>query len=239
MTCILCGSERQTPYCSKPPYEVVRCSGCGFVFATPLPTPAELEAFYDANGRAGPFVPKRSAARRRRFRALLRWVEGFHPPGELLDMGCSQGELLQAAKEADGWEAVGIDLSSPHLDYAASQGLSVARGTLEQQSYPEGRFDVVTASSILEHLRDPVASLREIGRILKPGGIVALVMPCLTHPTARLAGGGWHHINPPNHLWYFSPQTLAALLQKAGLRPRQIRCRLLKAELRAIAEKPA
>jgi 2-polyprenyl-3-methyl-5-hydroxy-6-metoxy-1,4-benzoquinol methylase len=166
----------------------------------------------------------------------LRWIEGFKKAGRLLDIGCSQGDLLMASRSRR-WDAVGIDLCPSSLDYARSEGLNVSYGTLEDHTCEEESFDVVAALHVIEHVCDPIATMKEIRRILKPGGITVIITPCVSHIRARLAGDNWKVFRPPEHLWYFSTGTLRLLLEKTGFHLRFASSLSVKAQLRAVAEK--
>src|SRR5439155_4283821 len=88
------------------------------------------------------------------------------------DVGCSLGLLLYMAKER-GFEPCGVDLSLNAVRYARDRlGLSVHQGTLFDARFSDGAFDVVTMVSVLEHVPNPLQTLDEIFRVLRPGGIL-------------------------------------------------------------------
>jgi hypothetical protein len=69
---------------------------------------------------------------------------------------------------------------------------------------------------VLEHTHDPAAQLNQLLALLRPGGVLGLRVPNVASFGARLAGRSWVWMNPPAHLWYFSPTTLPRLLARAG-----------------------
>jgi len=99
-------------------------------------------------------------------------------PKELrvLDVGCGGG-LLSEQFTAMGCEVTGIDRSVPTLDaahrHAQASGLSIRymEGSAEQLDFDSGTFDVVCCCDVLEHVDSPDAVMREISRVLKPGGV--------------------------------------------------------------------
>jgi SAM-dependent methyltransferase len=98
----------------------------------------------------------------------------------LLDVGCGPGTItIDLAKRFAFDLAVGVDVSEPVLEgarkEAEAQGADVRFGyaDVSRLPFPEGSFDVVHAHQLLQHLADPVSALREMGRVCKPGGIVA------------------------------------------------------------------
>lgn len=150
--------------------------------------------------------------------------------GRLLDVGAGRGELLRAAKER-GWHAEGVETSSSFAEYAAHYaGVDIRREPLTQCGFAEEEFDVIILAATLEHLYDPDESVREIARILRPGGVTFVDVPNeqglyfrLGSLYQRLRRRDWV-INlsptfPPYHVFGFGPRSLRAILSKHGLTP--------------------
>jgi SAM-dependent methyltransferase len=194
----------------------------------PFPTEEEVRAlygrsYYDAWGMEGDEGREAVRAMKtitfgRRLRELGRGGDGE----ALLDVGCATGFLLHAAREA-GYEPWGVELSA----YAAAEAARefpgrIHHGTLEEARYADGRFAVVVLSDLLEHVREPLDFLREVRRVLRPGGRLLIVTPDVGSLSARLMGRRWFH-RKAEHLYYFSRQSLSGLLERAGFRPRACR----------------
>ncbi|HEY4424868.1 MAG TPA: methyltransferase domain-containing protein [Pyrinomonadaceae bacterium] len=94
----------------------------------------------------------------------------------ILDVGCGTGaNLLMLSKFGD---AEGVDVSEDALAFCRERGLeNVKLGAAEQLPYDDGTFDLVTALDVVEHLDDDLAGLREMRRVLRPGGRVLLFVP--------------------------------------------------------------
>ena len=94
----------------------------------------------------------------------------------ILDVGCGTGaNLLMLAKYGD---AEGVDVSEDALAFCRERGLDhVKKGAGEELPYEDGTFDLVTAFDVVEHMDDDLAGLREMFRVLRPGGHVFLFVP--------------------------------------------------------------
>jgi len=154
----------------------------------------------------------------------------IHSRGHLLDVGCGRGELLRAARDR-GWSATGIELSSTFADYAEKHSQAeILRVPLAECAFPSQSFDVVILQAVLEHLYAPDAVIREISRILRPGGVLYTDVPNEEGLYARLGnmyqmlrGRDWViNLSPtfsPFHVFGFGRRSLGALLKKHHLQP--------------------
>jgi 2-polyprenyl-3-methyl-5-hydroxy-6-metoxy-1,4-benzoquinol methylase len=99
--------------------------------------------------------------------------------GRLLDAGCGEGVLVEKYAQ-QGWDIIGVDknYASPH----------VQEGSITALPFPENTFNTVMALDVLEHLyyNEQLVALRELVRVLKPGGIAIFSCPNLAHFTGRL-----------------------------------------------------
>lgn len=160
------------------------------------------------------------------YRPYMGRVVPFVPDGRLLDVGCGSGGFLAWMEAFDvGWRLRGIDLSEVACDRARLSGLACTSGTLESHAFEPESFDVVTLWNVLEHLHDPVATIQEISRILRPGGAVSLVVPTLSSAQFQRFGDDWWVLQLPQHLVFFDPLTLSRVLTTAGLAVQEIRPR--------------
>jgi SAM-dependent methyltransferase len=146
-----------------------------------------------------------------------RYVTQFKAGGRILDIGCATGAFLLAMQMHGRWQVNGVELNDKVARIACERyGLEVFAGTLEEARFPAAHFDAVTLWDVLEHLHDPMSSLREIHRILKPGGIVVLRVPNLRSWDAHLFGEYWAGFDAPRHLYVFTPQMMNELLARSG-----------------------
>lgn len=239
MACILCETKRFSEIGKKGQFAIVKCANCEFVYTMPIPDEEELVRIYNSENFKD-FKPHKSLGRAIKYRYLALKLKKLFPHNKqirLLEIGCNQGDLLNAIKVDKQIIATGIDLNAVPLEYAKSRGLNVLKGTLESQKFLNESFDIVIAIHVIEHLYNPINTLGEINRILSPGGILFSIVPCVTHIKAKFAGIKWKYFGPPGHLWYFSPSTFNLLLQKTGFTTIYSSCFSRHAHLKTIAKK--
>jgi len=193
---------------------LVKCANCGLIYVSPrLRKQVILDGY--AAGNDENYISQ-SRGRIETFQKGLRFVEKFKPGrGRILDVGAAAGFFLKVAGE-NGWEAYGVEPSAWLAEYGRRQfQVNLQPGTLKDGNFSDEFFDAVTLWDVLEHTTDPLAELREVHRILKRGGVVVINYPNIGSLMARLAGKRWWFILSV-HLFYFTPKTIAAMLEKAG-----------------------
>jgi len=189
-----------------------RCAACGLLFTNPRVRAEELLSEYTDTKDDDYFL--QCEARSMNAYLSLAAIRRHVSAGSLLDVGCSTGFFLNAARLSFAVE--GVEPSTWARRYAEEQlKLKIAAPTLAEARYPDGRFDVVTLHDVIEHVPDPAGLLREVARVTKPGGWVYLVTPDCDSLSARLLGGRWWGLRPA-HIYYFSRATLTRLLEQGG-----------------------
>jgi SAM-dependent methyltransferase len=102
------------------------------------------------------------------------------PDAKVLDVGCGPGTITtDLADRVPRGHVTGIDAAQAVIEQARElaedrTNVDFATGDVYALDYPDGAFDVVHAHQVLQHLGDPVRALREMGRVAKPGGLVAV-----------------------------------------------------------------
>ena len=163
----------------KEDYKIAKCNSCIFYFVFPeiKLTQEEWAKLYGKEYFSE--IPrwwknKRKEHRQKRLGFLQEY--STRKVSKFLDIGCGEGLVLADAKK-NGWEVYGVDIYDNRLDIAKNRGISFFKGNIDQASFPDGFFDCIYLDSVLEHLKDPVALLREANRILRPGGVLYLGVP--------------------------------------------------------------
>ena len=149
-------------------------------------------------------------------RKLFAMFTDDRKPGRLLEVGCGSGERL-AHFAARGWRVVGQDVDPKAVEHArAKTGLAVHLGTIETLTPPKDPFDAVVSNHVVEHVSDPVALLREAGKLLSRNGVLVAATPNIESFGHARFGEAWHALDPPRHLNLFSARTLTNIAREAG-----------------------
>ena len=250
-TCPLCGSDKyhilfkakDNRFGSPGEFTIVECNECGLRFTTPRPTEEELVLYYPdhyAPYQGRDVTKLKSHSRWQRIKEDIkksplgpllirllyghsRWMPNLPQGVKVLDFGCSTGTFLNSLKDR-GWNLHGVDMSGKAVNYAKEVlGLNVIRGTLEEIDFPSNHFDVVFAWHVLEHLLNPLRTLKEINRILKPNGYFIFAVPNAASWEWRVFKNKWYDLDPPRHLFHYTSKTASLFLQKADFRIERIR----------------
>jgi len=222
--CSLCGGSAKAPVIRIGSHAVSACSACGLGFLDPpVPQQGEGGVSYDEDFYLSQSAVKDPAEGIRENRTRVRLVRKFKPSGSLLDVGCGLGFFLEAARR-EGFTATGMEGSDWAMEYVRRQfGIPIRPAPLETTDLPEGSFDVCTLWQVIEHLPDPLAALRKIRDLLRPGGVVIMETRNRRGYDARLLGEKWGGWTLPYHLWHFDPASFRLLLEKSGFRVVKIR----------------
>ncbi|HVE94419.1 MAG TPA: class I SAM-dependent methyltransferase [Acidimicrobiales bacterium] len=137
------------------------------------------------------------------------------PNAQLLDVGCGDGRLLEHLRRL-GWHVQGVEPDASAADAARRRGLQVTTGTLESAAFGPEEFAAVTMSHVIEHLADPRRTLREIRRVLRPGGSLVVITPNADSVLHSVFGRDWFPLDPPRHLLLHSSSSLDRLLREQG-----------------------
>ena len=198
--------------------DLLACVECGTVQQPLLPKGAELHDLY-RDMRDDDYLSE-EPGRRATANRLLDLIGAHVPEGRLLDVGCGHGLLLDEAR-GRGYETVGLELSREAARHARSLGLDVRELPLEAFSESSngdspGEFDAIVLADVLEHLDDPVDAIDRCARLLRPSGVLCVVTPDPSSPTARLAGARWWGYLPA-HTVLLPRRTLRELISARGL----------------------
>lgn len=201
-----------------------RCSDCGLVYMDPPPSAAVLHALYDREYSGTPLYLAKAEKKMRRIRHRARQIARVarlahqREPLSFLDIGCSGGFMVEAARE-QGFVAAGIEPDRMAVEFArtAYPRNEYFEGLLETADLGERQFDVIYCSEVIEHAPDCHAFLTRLTAIMKDGGLLYLTTPDIDHWRRPKNILEWDGFAPPGHCLYFNPTNLEMLLARHGL----------------------
>lgn len=164
---------------------------------------------YFSGGRSDGYADYRGAEAvlRREFSRSLKFIRAHQGGGRLLEIGCAYGFFLQEA--AASYEVAGIEIAEAAARSCRERGLHVLTGVADEGNLAAvGKMDVIVMLDVIEHLPDPRATLRLCHRHLNTDGIIVITTGDFGSLYARLAGPHWRLMTPPQHLWYFTVESL-------------------------------
>ena len=190
------------------------CSRCRSLFTAEIPrtdAAADYEGVYatDETTVIPEFIHKR-------VREIVSGFSRYRHSNRFLDLGFGSAVFMQVAA-AEGWNVSGTEVSRTAVENARRLGFADAfQGDLTKAGYPDGYFDVVVASEVLEHVADVKRLLKEVVRILRPGGLFWASTPHGRGLSFRLLQLQWSVVYPPFHLQLYSVGGAQTLLSAVG-----------------------
>jgi 2-polyprenyl-3-methyl-5-hydroxy-6-metoxy-1,4-benzoquinol methylase len=203
-----------------------RCPRCGIIHMDrifPAPVEYEKEYFFEFYKKqyGKTYIedfPNLTVMAKRRLKIIKR-IGG---KDALLDIGCAYGPFLAAARE-EGFSPSGMDPARDAVNYVHNElGIPAVQGFFPDCPPPAAQYDVVTLWYVIEHFRDCVPVLKEIRKILKPGGILAFSTPSFAGVSGRTSLNKFLSKSPGDHFTVWSPKTCKKALALAGFKVKKI-----------------
>jgi SAM-dependent methyltransferase len=152
---------------------------------------------------------------RREFARSVDFIRRYRRGGKLLELGCAYGFFLMEA--ARYFDVAGIELAGEAVRHARRAGFNVLEGMADEANLGRvGPADVIVLFDVIEHLPDPRATLALCHELLNPDGVIVLTTGDFGSPLARLAGRRWRLMTPPQHLWFFTQESIHRMATGLG-----------------------
>lgn len=219
MDCYICHSnDVHFMFSVELVWDIFDCGNCGVQFVSPLPSLEELEQLHKPE-RPSSLQNKRYGwlTFHRQWRILNGLINENRK--RVLDFGCGGGQFLDNASHSF-WGKYGIDISKEARDVASQKGI-ITYATLEEADFKDNYFDVVVMFATIEHLPDPKSVVVELHRVLKEGGLFAVMTGDVTSRKAKAKAEKWHMYCPPEHLFFFSAKSIDFMMDEIGLKKRK------------------
>ncbi|HYH04331.1 MAG TPA: class I SAM-dependent methyltransferase [Bacillota bacterium] len=218
-------------------YRIINCQTCGFIHLVPVQDEFNLEQFYqekyfreikpfpyDAINAEFVLTQKELVLKNTNYLKIFQQVTEYLTDNcrSMLDIGCGN-DLLTLLFETKGWQTAIVEPSRDAAEYLSKYSLTVYNQPIEavkQLGLQDLSF--VNMQFVLEHIRDPFLVLWELNSLMVTGGVIRICVPN-DFSQGQLAYLDYCHERPhwvylPDHINYFSFDSLSKLLRKAGFR---------------------
>lgn len=236
-------TAREMMFGSREAFEYFRCADCGTLQIAEIPE--DLGRFYASdvyysfnNFASDPLwknllkrwaavglvgnsaaYPRGEGVKDRIRRGAEPWIAtipGLTFDSAILDVGCGEGARLEKLAALGFANLTGIDaFLPPEHEGRRPSGVQLFRGELSNHA---ARYDCITMHHALEHVPDPKTLLETARAHLKPNGTIFVRLPLLQDEIWAQYGADWAQIDPPRHLYLFTPDGFAEFARRAGLR---------------------
>lgn len=221
VTCPVCTNSPCPAAWAYKQQMIYSCPHCGLEFISPMTSPPV--EYYETNYQST-LEQLASGDIHPGFRYIVKWLDqalALLPAAQhrAIDIGCGSGYLLSELKQR-GVGGVGLDFNQELVQFARSHyGVDARVGQISDLLNVNLRFDLALLVHVLEHVEQPLELLRDINRLLDPGGLLLIESPNVNRfglrRSLRRGDYDWHEY-PPHHLTFWSDRALAAALHQAG-----------------------
>lgn len=212
--CYLCNSKNISSLVGYENHQMAKCNNCGFVFMLRVPSHEDLVNHYKkySYGKVGTESNNLSELTIQSFNTLLDYFETFKTNGNLLDVGCGRGWMLEIAKKR-GWNVYGTEFAPEALVICENKGITMHNGVLSNNVFNGVEFDVITSLEVIEHINNPNEDLKIIYSKLRKGGLFYITTPNFDGYLRHQLKADYNIIEYPEHLSYYTKSTLNKVLK--------------------------
>lgn len=209
-------------------FKLVTCRTCGLVRTDPILDESSLSKYYDPNyygsgekkfsGIAEQLLTRFNARRAESLIEKIRGKNTFFRDESLrvIDIGCGRGQFLKSLNKL-GCECHGVERDDFPED-GDFVGIKFYKDDLKRIGFDDNYFRAAIIWHVLEHLADPFDTLREVARIIKPGGLLAIAVPNFDSFQAKIFRDSWFHLDLPRHLFHFTPPVMTRFLEQINFK---------------------
>ena len=210
-------------------YSILKCESCGHMTVSPELTSNEISTLYTE------YYPRNEMPAKMNTKAIMAsktkiFLQGkgtachysVPPKSRCLDIGCGFGESLFYLKH-NQCEAYGVEADENVLKMAEKYDLSIKVGLFEPTDYEKYSFDYVTMSQVLEHMVNPVETIKGVHDILKPKGHLIFSVPNSQSIMAKFLKRKWINWHIPYHQQHFTKDSIIKLAQECGFEVESIK----------------
>ncbi len=208
-------------------FNLVCCQSCGLIRTNPRPTAASMSYYYPSD-----YSPYLHTQVHRQHGCIAACKKGLikqakknfefnerrlpsMPAGRMLELGCASGSFLHEMAE-QGWQVEGIEYHQASAEQAASLGYQVHTGAIENCQLKTASYDLIVAWMVLEHLHQPVESLKKLCHAAKQDAYLCFSVPNAEAIDFTHFKHYGYAVQVPNHLYHFTPRSIEKILTATG-----------------------
>ncbi len=235
VNCAGCGSVDAVSIVRTPDYEtsggvkfeVSQCLHCGLAYTSIRPEPEVLLNKYypdnylcygvKTNSRVADFIDGRRVygqiiQRSSLLRKHIKPREGTR----ILDVGCATGKFLMYFKDRYKFDVYGVEPNIRLCNILKEQNINIYNCTIEDAPLQKNFYDIICMFHVLEHVWDPIFTLKKLNTVLKHGGLLFIELPNFDATARRVFGKYWFNYHQPRHLTHFTKQIIDNIIPECG-----------------------
>lgn len=135
----------------------------------------------------------------------------------LLDVGCGEGSFLLKLNGKKFLKS-GVEINQEGVDFCRKKGLRIYHQKIREVNFEGKQFEVITMWHVLEHLTDPVETLKKIRTILSDTGLFIFEVPNADSLGFKYGQADWFHLDSPRHLILYNKKSAQRLCELSGFR---------------------
>jgi ubiquinone/menaquinone biosynthesis C-methylase UbiE len=235
VNCSRCGNNDAVSIVKTPDYEmnwdvkfeVSQCRHCGLAYTSIRP---ESEVLYSKlypddylcyGVKTGSWIADFVNEKRvlgqiiQRSRLLLKHIqlkEGIR----MLDVGCATGKFLMYFKDKFKFEVYGVEPNAQLCNILKKKGVNIINSTIEDAELPNNYYDIICMFHVLEHVWDPILTLKKLNTFLKDNGVLLIELPNFDATARKVFGKYWFNYHQPRHLTHFTKKIIENIIPECG-----------------------
>ncbi len=214
-SCFVCNSVYINDLKGFESVYLCKCNTCGLIFDKRIPTERELYEHYKIYAYTS--LKPLSLQTRKSYHHLLDEFEIYRRYGNILDIGCGQGDFLVEAQKR-GWNVYGTEFSQSAVSLCESRGIMMYQGELNDTIFKNISFDVITSFEVIEHINTPHKLMLIVDTKLRKEGLFYCTTPNFNALLRFFEKSQFKMIGYPEHISFYTKKSLVYLGNMYGFK---------------------
>ena len=222
-TCPICRYDDKILLFNKDGFDHFQCKNCSLVYVNPILKDEILHNHYLNDESYHNVLTNETEIYldKIRFNYCLNIIESYTKIGSILDIGAGPGIFVEVAKER-GWHPVAVEFNKYCTKRIESLGIQCFDKPIEKIQIDEESFNCITLWAVLEHLQNPKKILKEIYKLLKPNGVLLILVPNVDSLASRIMHQDCGTFGGDTHINFFNKDTLVNIQKLCGFKTLEI-----------------